>query len=265
MGSLKDVFDEVMDHKVRTIPSKSRIIETAKRSGRILAVQGSFDYLDKVLPHCYAAEKRLIEPSQAPEDLSAYDVVMVGCPGKLALKNWTPALHQLLDAGGFLVTTDWGLHNLIAPAFPGTIRRQGTAQGSFPLRVRSAASPLLQGIEGCEGTPWVVESDSHRIGIVDSKRVEVVLDAPLMGEPSAVLVTFPAGKGLVVHAISHFHLQGSGKSGEYISAYLLTNIIDEAVRRRHLAPKEPKVKIGPGPSSGPAQVPSGRVRILKSR
>jgi hypothetical protein len=54
-----------------------------------------------------------------------------------------------------------------------------------------------------------------------------------MGHPSAVLVAFEVGKGMVVHAISHFHLQGSARKGEYVSAYILTNVIDEAMRRRH--------------------------------
>lgn len=264
MGSLKDVFDSVTADKVR-IPGKARVIETAKQRGRILAVQGSYDYLDQVLPHCYAAEKRLIQPHDPPEDLQSYDVVLVGCPGKLPRKAWEPALQQLLAAGGFLVTTDWGLHHLVEPLFPHTIARKGSAQGRFPLRVRNPASPLLQGIETCGGTPWVVEGRSHQIRILDPERVEVVLDAPLMGEPSAVLVTFPVGAGRVVHAISHFHLQGSEKSGEYISAYLLTNIIDEAICRRHLEPQKPRVRIHSNATSPTPPAPARRVRLLKGR
>jgi hypothetical protein len=267
MSSLKDVFDSVVADKVRTIPDKARVIETARSKGRILALRGVYDYLDQVLPHCYAAEKQLLEPDphQPPSDLERFDVVMVGCPATLAIESWGPPLARLLAAGGLLVTTDWGLHNLVQLVFPGTIARQGSAEGSFALRVRNPASPLLQGIEGCAGTPWVVEAGSDRIGILDPKRVEVVLDAPEMGEPSPVLVTFPVGRGLVVHAISHFHLQGSAESGVYISAYLLTNIVDEAVRRRHLEPPERRVKIRSVPATGKAPAPPGRVRILKSR
>lgn len=263
MGSLKDTFDAVVADKVRSLPEKARVVETAKQRGKILAVRGSFDYLDQVLPHCYAAEKRIVEPREPPGDLRGFDVVLVGCPGQLPAGIWGPALRQHLEGGGLLATTDWALEHLIAPVFPGTIARQGTAQGSFPLRVRAPGNPLLQGIEGCAGTAWVVEGASHRIGILDPKQVEVVLDSPKMGDPSAVLVTFPVGAGLVVHAISHFHLQGSGKAGEYISAYLLTNIIDEAVRRRHIEPrKAARIKILPPPAPG---AETGRVRILKGR
>jgi hypothetical protein len=256
VSDLKSLFDSVLDHKIRTIPDKARVIETVQQSGRILAVRGRYDYLEQVLPYCYAADKQLVEPRRPPADLAACDVVLVGCPGKLSVKHWGGALQAFLEAGGSLVTTDWGLDNLIERLFPGILAWQGSAAGTFPLRFRNPDSPLLQGITDCAGTPWVVEAASQCIGILDPKRVDVVLDAPAMGEPAAVLVTFPVGAGLVVHAISHFHLQGSAKAGEYISAYLLTNIIDEAVRRRRPELSQPRVRLVPRPAAG-------RVRILR--
>lgn len=233
MSDLTKVFDAVIQDKIRTIPGKARLIQAAKERGRLLAVRGRFDYVEKIVPHCYAAEKRLVSFAEPPPDLAEFDVVWVGCPGKLKLRLWEAPLRQLLAAGGVLVTTDWGLTNLVQLLFPGTIEHAGEANGTFPLRVRSPHHPLLEGIASCAGTPWVIESASHRIGIRDPNRVEVILDAPQMGEPSAVLVAFGVGPGLVVHAISHFHLQGSEESGEYVSAYLLTNVMDEAMRRKH--------------------------------
>jgi hypothetical protein len=258
MTDLGDVFKSVMEHKIRSIPGKARVIETAQQKGKIFAVQGKYDYLEKVLPHCYAAEKVLVEAHHAPAKLDNFDVVLVGCPGKLSLAAWRSPLHTFLEQGGILVTTDWSLHNLIEPVFPGTIAMRGTAQGTFPLRVRNRAHPLLEGIENCDGTSWVVEAASHRIEVRDPKQVDVILDSPDMGEPSAVVVTFAVGKGLVVHAISHFHLQGSEKTGEYISAYLLTNVIDEAVRRRHFPQAgELRIKVVIGEAQG------GRIRLVK--
>ncbi len=254
MRDLAKVFDAVVEDKIRTIPGKARLIETAKERGRLLAIRGRFDYVEKVVPYCYAAEKRLAGSSGPPPDIAGFDVVWVGCPGKLKRRRWEEPLRRLLAAGGILVTTDWGLTNLIQVLFPGTIERAGEASGTFPLRVRSPHHPLLEGIASCTGTPWMVEAASHRIGIRDPKRVEVILDAPQMGEPSAVLVAFGVGPGLVVHAISHFHLQGSEKSGEYVSAYLLTNVMDEAMRRKH-----------PRPDALVESVVGSRVKVVASR
>lgn len=243
MGKLDEVFGRVMQDKIRSIPGKERIIETARRQGRLLAVKGKYDYVEKVLPYCYAAEKVLADPKAPLTNLQDFDVIFVGCPGNVNVGSWAKIIPGFLEGGGVLLTTDWCLQNLVAKLFPNMLSVAGRAQGTFPLRVRRPAHPLLEGIEQCDGTPWVIESSSHRIGVLDLKQVEVILDAPDMGEPSAVLVAFNVGQGLVVHAISHFHLQGSETSGEYISAYILTNVIDEAMRRRHLEDVTGRVRV----------------------
>lgn len=232
MGDLKKTFDDVIANKVRAFPEKARVIERARKDGRLLAVRGSMDYVEKVLPYCYAAEKIVVDPGSKPPELSGFDAIFIGCPGELNLHDWKRPLIMFVKDGGVLLTTDWCLENVIQKLFPKTIRKQGIIGGTFPLRVRNAGHALLEGISDIQDRLWIIEGMSHRIDIVDLKTVEVLLDAPKMGEPAAVLVAFPAGKGLVVHAISHFHLQGSDESGEYFSAYILTNVIDEAIRRK---------------------------------
>ena len=102
---------------------------------------------------------------------------------------------------------------------------------------------------------------SHRIRVVEPRRVQVVLEAPEMGACPAIMVAFDFGKGMVVHVISHFHLQGSEERGEYISAYILTNVIDEAIRRRHPEQAAPRIRLI---ESGPAARPA-RIRILNRK
>jgi hypothetical protein len=243
MAEIGKVFEKVIADKIRTIPGKARVIETAREKGRLLAVRGSMDYVQKVLPYCYAAEKVLIDSHEAPPDLRGFDALFIGCPGSIKLQKWEDPLMTFLHEGGVLLTTDWCLKNVVQKLFPQTVRKKGTAQGRFPLRVLMPEHPLLAGISDCAGTPWVVEGWSHRILVQDPQRVQVILDAPGMGDPSAVMVAFEVGKGVVVHAISHFHLQGSDKSGEYVSAYILTNVIDEAMRRRHPEPAPPRIRV----------------------
>lgn len=259
MAEIGKVFEKVIADKVRTIPEKAQVIETAKEKGRLLAVRGSMDYVEKVLPYCYAAEKVLVDAHDSPPELRSFDAIFIGCPGNIRLSDWGKPLAAFLDGGGVLLTTDWCLDKIVAKLFPKTVTKKGSAQGSFPLRVRMPEHPLLSGITNCAGTPWVVEGASHRIHVLDPKRVRVVLDAPGMGEPSAVLVAFEVGRGLVVHAISHFHLQGSDANGEYVSAYLLTNVIDEAMRRRHPEPATPRIRVL---NSSEPKTPL-RIRILK--
>src|SRR5207248_304371 len=107
-----------------------------------------------------------------------------------AASAWHKPLLAFLEAGGVLLTTDWSLENLVQPLFPGYLRKNGTASGQFPLRVRCPGHPLLEGLDKTGGTPWVVESMSSRIDVVNAREVEVLLDAPAMGDPAAILVAF---------------------------------------------------------------------------
>lgn len=261
MVNLKKIFGDVVSDKERTIPGKADIIKTARERGRLLAVRGSYDYVEKILPYCYTKEKVLANPDAAPPALRDFDVIFVGCPGKLNPSRWRKPLRSFVQGGGYLVTTDWCLANLVEPTFPGKIARSGSASGSFALRVREPQHPLLAGIEDCGGTPWVVETASHCIDVRDAKGVTVVLDAPEMGPESAVLVAFPVGEGMVVHAISHFHLQGSEARGEYVSAYLLTNVIDEAVRARY-GTRKPRIRTLGSRPARPAARPL-RIRLIE--
>jgi hypothetical protein len=268
MADLGKAFEDAIRDKITTIPQKADVLAVARAKGRVLAVPGSMDYVQQVLPYCPAAEKQIVEPNATPPDLTTFDVLFVGCPGQLPLDKWREPINQFLASGGVLLTTDWCLDNLIVPMFPNTIRNGGSVEGSFELHVTNPKHPIVTGMEKFNGTPWEVEVASHQIAVLDNKKVQVLLSAPEMGEPSAVLVAFEVGAGLVVHAISHFHLQGTDERGEYVCAWLLTNVVEEGVARRHLktgpVPGKPRVQIlksSPIPAAPPP--PPSRIRIIK--
>src|SRR5947209_1820684 len=83
MSDLKDIFEKVISDKVRTIPEKARVIERARKDGRLLAVRGSMDYVERVLPYCYVGQKELLDAHRPPPRLDEFDAIFVGCPGKL--------------------------------------------------------------------------------------------------------------------------------------------------------------------------------------
>lgn len=233
MSDAPKIFQTVLSDKVREYPGKARDVDRAKVHGRLLGVQGDMDYLNQVLTHCPGKLHTILNPSDDPPALKNYDVVLVGCPGKFSNPTrWLPAIQQFVQNGGHLVTTDWCLRNLIQKAFPDTILEEGRASGSFPIVVCDRNHPFLLGMTEAGGVKWEVEVASHRIRILDPKRVRTLLEAPEMGKHPAILVTFSSGAGQVTHAISHFHLQGGTDRGKYVSAYILTNIIEDAVAKR---------------------------------
>ena len=233
MTRIARMFKTIEQRKIHVLSGKAEVIEHAKSHGRVLAVPGKYDHLEQVVPHLPTGTRDLVDRKSPPPNLSSYDVLIVGCPGALPLRRWRDPINEFLRAGGVMVTSDWCLHNMIEKLFPGTIRNRGSAWGKYPLRVWTPGHPLLDGLSDLNGTRWVVKAWSQRIEVNDPRRVQVVLDAPKMRKENAILVCFSVGAGLVVHAISHFCLQGSDERGNYVSAFILTNAIDDAMWRKH--------------------------------
>src|ERR1044072_8710659 len=111
------LFEKVLADKVRTIPDKARLIETARKKGRLLAVRGSMDYVEQVVPHVHAAEKVVVDANRRPADLGGFDVIFVGCPGHLNLADWGEPINAFLAGGGVLMTTDWCLKHIVQRLF----------------------------------------------------------------------------------------------------------------------------------------------------
>ena len=110
-------------------PGKKQIIDTLKERGALLAVKGSWDYLEDVVPYCYAAEKLLLDPEEPMPDLEKYAAILLGCPGRIEEKS-EQAIKNYVERGGYLVTTDWALRT-VEGVFPGYISESGNGEGDY--------------------------------------------------------------------------------------------------------------------------------------
>ena len=99
-------------------------IKIKQLEGRILITPGQYDHVENVLnpagvPYKLVNNTVNLDPSQ---------IVLVNCPGnnfnfRYKNKSNLDALKQFVSDGGYLVTTDWALENVIMSGFPGYITR----------------------------------------------------------------------------------------------------------------------------------------------
>lgn len=181
-------------------------------SSDVVVVRGCYDHVERVLraldvPFTAIAPESLGRVALRPEQL-----VAINCPGQVEPAA-TLRIRDFVAAGGSLFTTDWALHHVIEPAFPGTIEwnHVSTRDDVVRIEVRSRENPFLRGVlEGADDPQWWLEGASYPIRILDPARVEVLLAsrdlANRYGE-SPVAVLFRHGEGEVFHMISHYYLQ----------------------------------------------------------
>jgi hypothetical protein len=185
------------------------------RTGEVVAVRGSYDKLGRVL-EATGVPARQVDPEQLVGlDWEALQVLLVSCPGHLppaALERLAPWVR----AGGYLLTTDWALKNVVEPLFPGTVRHNGRQTSDCVVRVEGAGAqqdPLLAGfLEAGREPLWWLEGSSYPIEVLDPARVRVLVRSREVADhwgADAVVVTFEEGRGTVLHLLSHLYLQRS--------------------------------------------------------
>jgi hypothetical protein len=236
--------------------NKKDVVQAVEKNGKILAVNGRYEKPKKVIEHMYASLKNVIKEKEImKEDLSKYDVLLIGCPGSDIPHASYPRIKDFVMNGGWLITTDWAIKSIIENIFPGFIRwnRAKTADAVVACQIMNSNHPFLEGVlteikqskwqsQTVKSTKksefrWWLETKSFPIQILNHQAVNVLISSweiqNKWGE-SPVLVEFDYGKmgGKVIHMISHTHLQKGGAKGKYASALILTNILDEKVSQK---------------------------------
>lgn len=253
--SWKDIYSEVKKRKMEALDKKD-IVQAVEKHGKILAVNGRYEKPKKVIGHMYASLKKVINEKEViKEDLSRYDVVLIGCPGNALPHASHPKIRDFVINGGWLMTTDWTIRSIIENIFPGFIRwnRAKTADAVVACQILEPSHPFLDGVlseiqqskwqkQSAKNTKkhefrWWLETKSFPIQVMNHQAVRVLISSWELqnkwGE-SPVLVEFDYGKmgGKVIHMISHTHLQKGGAKGKYASALILTNILDEKIAQK---------------------------------
>ncbi|MFA6461899.1 MAG: hypothetical protein WCV90_06550 [Candidatus Woesearchaeota archaeon] len=181
---------------------------------RIVVIPGQYDSVEKVLspagiPYKIANGYTNLDPKQ---------ILLVNCPGRTLDyryrgKSGTEALQAFVNAGGYLVTTDWALESVIMNAFPGHVERgkHNTSDDLVEVDLIASGSPYTKGLgNGALKPIWWLESSSYPIRPLRKEGLEILLGSAEMGNKygeSPIAVKFPVGEGRVIHVTSHFYLQ----------------------------------------------------------
>ncbi|KKN17436.1 hypothetical protein LCGC14_0965840 [marine sediment metagenome] len=250
--SWKDLYSEVKKRKIEALDKKD-IVQAVEKHGKILAINGRYEKPKKVIEYMYASLKKVVREKEVmKEDLSQYDVVLIGCPGSDLPHAAHQKIRDFVMNGGWLMTTDWALKSIIENIFPGFIRwnRGKTADAVVACQIVQPDHPFLDGVlseiqqskwqkQSVKKTKknefrWWLETKSFPIQVVNYQAVRVLINSYELQDKwgeSPVLVEFDYGKmgGRVIHMISHTHLQKGALRGKYASALILTNILDEKI------------------------------------
>lgn len=184
-------------------------------SAEVAVIGGQYDHIERVLVATGVPFTAVTPYETSALDWERLQVLLVSCPGMLP-PSLLERIGPWVRRGGYLLTTDWALKNVIEPLFPGTVRHNGVQTTDAVVRIAGGDSeddPLIGGfLEPGREPLWWLESASYPIEVLDRARVRVLLSSGEVGRAwgaDPVVVTFEEGHGTVVHMLSHLYLQRS--------------------------------------------------------
>lgn len=230
MATAVAVTGDAMQLIIRaTRPADLPLYDAWRYEVAILDVRGMFDRADLVLTTMNLRFDSCPPDDVGRSDLAKYKVVFVNCPGHLPLSA-TKKLRQAVEDGAWLFTTDWALDETLGRVTPGYVQPTGVKTGdtAYPITRADPASPFTRDLMPRNSAPawWVFFS--YPIQVLKADEVKTFLEADRLGADygsKSIAVTYPFGKGRVVHIIGHFYEQkcfsdGSGTAYDFVTGDL---------------------------------------------
>jgi len=210
----------------------------------VLVVEGSYDHVETVLDllglkHECVSVKRLEKTR-----LEGRRVLLINCSSEAPSLGTVERVRRFVEQGGYLLTTDWGIENVLRRAFPDylkPIQRRGrnviTPNEVISIKAvaRARRHFLLSGTTLADGAKWWLEESSYPFEVLKPDEVDVLIDSDDLEKEygsRAVAATFRYGKGRVFHMLGHFYQKEGNLKGTFSTQRLTANFVIAAIRRR---------------------------------
>ncbi len=209
------------------------------KRGALVVMKGDHDSVETVFGE-YELPYELIKPedlARGTHKLSPGQILFVNCNNITAphlSQKLVKKVRKFVEAGGWMVTTDWSIDPFVTEGFPGRVAIVPARQrGDITVSVKSTQgdATLLRGIfRGSQKARWWLESASIMFEVVPGRGVRVLIlsdDLHRLYKAPTVACEFWPGKGRVVHVLGHLHQEGGNKHGIIAMHRLLFNLIRE--------------------------------------
>jgi hypothetical protein len=182
----------------------------------LLVVRGQWDDSTKPL-HSFGLRCRPIKTKELRDlDLEKCKLMIIDCAGVVP-KESLQKVRDFVAKGGYLVSTDWTLQNVLERAFPNFIQwnRDNTDGSITDAFVLDPQNRLLAGIPGRRFT-WKLDRLSQCLRIMNPNKVSILARSSLLAardpqlrvidplQAGALAVEFSFGRGKVLHLVGHF-------------------------------------------------------------
>ena len=215
------------------------------RASDVLVVAGHYDRVETILEMMGIRFEVVSVRRLERTEFKGRKVIFVNCTNERPSRGTNSRLREYVKRGGYLLSTDWGIENVLKHAFEGYLRPlmdkgRNVITPNEVIAIRPARGNerhfLLNGTTLGRGTAkWWLEESSYPFRVLKKGSVDVLLESDDLMQrygASPVAVTFRFGEGRVLHLLGHFYQKEGNLRGTFSTQRLIANFLIAAVRRK---------------------------------
>lgn len=174
----------------------------------IIEIKGEWDNAGHALHSFGLPSTRVGTGKELETALSTASILIVNCAGDVP-DDALPVISKFVQAGGFLITTDWALNGCLSRAIPGYVEWNS---GYSEDQVVDAVV-VEDDLDFVTGTVpyahWKLDNKSQTVKILKPRAVHVLVRSRQLTQDDpdglgVLALTFRFGKGRVLHLVGHF-------------------------------------------------------------
>lgn len=185
--------------------------------GDIIDVTGHWDDAGKTLAKLGIPCTRISTGDLRKYPLDHAKVLIINCAGFIN-RDCFQRIRDFVVAGGYLLTTDWAIDNVLQGAFPGYVSYNHKRNRNLEYVAQVTDPDPILFRNTVSSANWKCETGCHLVTVQKPEIVRcIVRSRALAGEDGegVLALTFPFGRGQVLHMVGHFdNNQGMFRMGD---------------------------------------------------
>lgn len=174
----------------------------------IVEVAGQWDHADKALASFGLPYRHIKQNALTPQMLAGTKVLIINCAGDLK-RDKLQTIRDFVTRGGYLLTTDWALDNMLSNTFPGYLE-WNKGKNKQPIYEAHYVSPdRVLAPHTVAKAFWKLDEEAHTVRILNRDKVRILVTSPQLAvedpdRQGILACIFPFGRGFVLHMVGHF-------------------------------------------------------------
>jgi hypothetical protein len=181
---------------------------TASRIGKgdVLVTRGAWDDSNKTLDKFGIPCTKIRAGQMRDYPLDHVRVLIIDCAGDVPRESFQ-RIRDFVSNGGYLLSTDWSLDNMLQKTFPGFVEFNGkkNRHDIYDAEVANPDPVLFQ--NAVSNAKWKLDKECHLLTVLKPDAVRVLVRSRGLASEDGqgiLAVAWRFGRGEVLHLVGHF-------------------------------------------------------------